>query len=44
MPVEIVYFGQLDNYSELYGVAINEDARITADAWSTEFNYMVTDT
>lgn len=38
------FYKQLDDYSYLYSVAISEDTRVAADAWSTEFSSMVTDT
>ena len=38
------FYKQLDDYSYLYGVAVSEDTRVAADAWSTEFSSMVTDT
>lgn len=35
------YYEQLKNYEELYGIAIRTDSRVTADAWSTDFQDMI---
>lgn len=35
------YYEQLKNYEELYGIAIRADSRVTADAWSTDFQDMI---
>jgi predicted RNase H-related nuclease YkuK (DUF458 family) len=31
------YYKKLQEYSELYTIAIGTDARVVQDAWSTEF-------
>ena len=31
------YYAKLQEYSELYGIAVAVDANIVRDAWSTEF-------
>ena len=35
------YFTKLKEYEELYGIAIRTDSRVTADAWSTDFQDMI---
>lgn len=35
------YYQQLENYSDLYKVALTTDSRVVQDAWSTEFNDMI---
>ena len=38
------YFAKLREYSEQYQIALGADSRIAADAWSTDFANMTTDT
>lgn len=38
------YYEKLEQYSSLYGVAVQADSRVAQDAWSTEFASMTTDT
>ena len=38
------YYKQLENYSNLYQVAIGTDARVTGDSWSKAFGQMTTQT
>lgn len=38
------YYQQLEDYSNLYSVAISTDSRVIKDAWSTGFNSMMSKT
>ena len=38
------YYKQLENYSNLYQVAVGTDARVTGDSWSKAFGQMTTQT
>ena len=38
------YFQKLQDYSNLYQVALTTDSRVIADAWSTDFDIMTTKT
>ena len=38
------YYAKLQNYAELYGVAIEDTTTVTADAWSNEFTSMMNNT
>jgi hypothetical protein len=38
------YYELLEQYSDLYTIAISADARALEDAWSSEFNSMVYNT
>ena len=40
----LYYYGMLEQYSYLHGVAIATDGRVLNEAWSHEFNDMVQDT
>ena len=38
------YYQQLEDYSNLYSIAISTDSRVVKDAWSTGFNSMMSKT
>lgn len=40
MEAQEFYYAKLQEYSELYGIAVAVDANIVRDAWSTEFQSM----
>ena len=38
------YYEQLENFQDLYGVALQTDTRVIKDAWSSSFNSMINNT
>ena len=38
------YYQKLQDYSQLYSVALTTDSRVVSDAWSTDFSSMIYDT
>lgn len=44
LAAEEYYYEQLKNFSNLYQVALSADGRVAADAWSTSFGSMTTQT
>jgi hypothetical protein len=44
MEAKQYYYERLEQYSDLYTIAVSADARALEDAWSNEFNSMVYNT
>jgi hypothetical protein len=44
MAAKEYYYEKLEEYSNLHSIAITTDTRVIGDAWSSEFNGMISNT